>query len=73
MRTTVELDVDTAAGVEALRREKHVGVSEAVDELIRRGLAARAPEKAFRQRTRSLGMRIDVSNFAEALETLDGA
>jgi hypothetical protein len=73
MRTTVEFDVDTAAAIEALRRERHVGVSEAVNELIRRGLTVRAPDTAFRQRTRSLGLRIDVSNVAEALETLDGS
>jgi len=72
MRTTVEFDPDTAKAIEGLRRETGVGVSEAVNELIRRGLLPPAPPKPFRQRTRSLGLRIDVSNIAEALETLEG-
>jgi hypothetical protein len=72
MRTTVEFDSDTAAAVDVLRREAGLGVSEAVNELIRRGLAATAPQTEFRQRTHPLGIRIDVSNVAEALEILDG-
>jgi hypothetical protein len=72
MRTTVEFDDDTATAVEALRRERGIGVSEAVNELIRRGLLPRPPAGEFRQRTRPLGLRIDVSNVAEALEVLDG-
>ena len=73
MRTTVELDADSAKAVERLRRERGMGVSQAVNELIRRGLVAREPRpKPFRQRTRALGLCIDVSNVAEALETLEG-
>ncbi len=71
MRTTIELDLDTARAIEELRKEKHLGVSEAVNELIRRGLLAHEPEATFRQRTRKLGLTIDVSNVAEALETLE--
>ncbi|CAN5748251.1 hypothetical protein BH24ACT3_BH24ACT3_13290 [soil metagenome] len=44
-----------------------------MNELIRRGLLPRPAPVPFRQRTRRLGMRIDVSNVAEALEVLDGA
>ncbi|MGI8683702.1 MAG: CopG family transcriptional regulator [Acidimicrobiales bacterium] len=73
MRTTVEFDADTARAVEDLRRERGVGVSEAVNVLIRRGLLPRPPAPRFRQRTTRLGLRIDVSNIAEALESLDGA
>ncbi len=72
MRTTVEFDEDTGKAVEALRREKRIGVSEAVNELIRRGLLPRETTTTFRQRTRHLGLKIDVSNVAEALETLEG-
>ena len=72
MRTTVEFDDDTAKAVEALRRELGVGVSEAVNELIRRGLLPRHEVPTFRQRTRRLGVRIDVSNVAAALEDLEG-
>lgn len=72
MRTTVELADDTAAAVELARRESGIGVSEAVNALIRRGLMPREERPAFRQRTRRLGLRIDVSNVSTALEDLDG-
>lgn len=72
MRTTVEFDDDTARAIVALRRERGVGVSEAVNELIRRGLLPRGVAPAYRQRTKPLGLRIDVSNIAETLEVLDG-
>jgi hypothetical protein len=72
MRTTVEFDADTARAVESVRREKGVGVSEAVNQLIRRGLLPREGAGTFRQRTARLGLKVDVSNVAETLETLDG-
>jgi len=73
MRTTVELDSDTARAVQELRREHGRGVSEAVNELIRRGLLAEPRHRRFEPRTRSLGIRVDVSNVADALDLLDGA
>ncbi|GAC1612046.1 MAG: ribbon-helix-helix protein, CopG family [Mycobacteriales bacterium] len=72
MRTTVEFDADTARAIERLRRERGMGVSEAVNELVRRGLLPRPAVRRFRQRTASLGLRVDVSNVAEALDALDG-
>jgi Ribbon-helix-helix protein, copG family len=72
MRTTIELDDDTARAVEQLRRDRGLGVSEAVNELIRAGLLPRDPARRFVQRTQPLGIRIDVSNVAEALEVLEG-
>jgi hypothetical protein len=72
MRTTVDLDDDTAQAVQELRRQHGRGVSEAVNELIRRGLLAEQPAEPFRPRTRPLGIRIDVSNVADALEVLEG-
>ena len=72
MRTTVEFDEDTGKAVEDLRRELGVGVSDAVNELIRRGLLPRSPTSPFRQHTRRLGIKIDVSNVAVALEDLEG-
>jgi len=72
MRTTVELDDDAAKAVEQLRREHGWGTSQAVNELIRRGLLPRPAAPAFAQRTRPLGLRIDVSNVALALEDLEG-
>jgi hypothetical protein len=72
MRTTVEFDEDTATAIADLRRELGIGVSEAVNELIRRGLLPRLQSRPFRQGTRRLGLRIDVSDVAGALEVLDG-
>jgi Arc/MetJ family transcription regulator len=72
MRTTITLDADVVRAVERLRRQRGLGLSEAVNELIRSGLRTRAPRSAFHQRTHSLGLRIDVRNVAEALEQLDG-
>lgn len=66
------MDADVAAGVEQLRRERGLGVSAAVNELVRRGLSRRSEPPRFRQETSALGLRIDVSNIGEALELLDG-
>ena len=72
MRTTVSLEDDVAAAVEEIRRTRHVGVSEAVNELARAGMGAPRKRRVFRQRSSDLGIRIDVSNVAEALDVLDG-
>lgn len=45
---------------------------EAIIQLVRRGSHVRAAATPFRQATRPLGLRTDVSNVAEALELLDG-
>ena len=71
MRTTINLDPDVAAAAERLRQERHLGLSEAVNELARAGLRARHETTPFRQRSRDIGVRIDVSNVAEALEILE--
>ncbi len=73
MRTTVSLDDDVTAAVDQLRRERHIGLSEAVNELIRAGLRAPRRRQEFVQRSSELGLRIDVMNVTEALELLDGA
>lgn len=73
MRTTITLADDVAAAIEKLRRERGIGLSEAVNELVRSGLATTPQRRPFRQRTHDLGSdRIDVSNVAELIETLDG-
>lgn len=71
MRTTVRLDPEVAAAAERLRRERHIGLGEAVNELARAGLTRREGVTPFRQRTASLGLTVDVTNIAEALELLD--
>ena len=72
MRTTVTLDRDVAAAVQQLRREQGLGLSEAVNELIRNGLRVRAQPRRFRQQTHALGLRTDVMDVAETLELLEG-
>jgi hypothetical protein len=72
MRTTVTLSDDVAAGVEKLRRDRGLGLSEAVNDLVRAGLTAERPTRTFRQRTHDLGSGVDFSNIGEVLETLDG-
>jgi Ribbon-helix-helix protein, copG family len=72
MRTTVTLDDDVAAALERLRRDRSIGLSQAINELIRAGLAVKHPRTPFQQPSRPIGLRIDVSNVAEALELLEG-
>lgn len=74
MRTTVTLADDVAAELQRLRRERSIGVSEALNDLARAGMARRKePRKKFVQRTHNLGRAyIDVTNVAEALELAEG-
>lgn len=72
VRTTIDLDDDTTAAVEQLRRDQGLGLSAAVNELIRRGLLPSPPRAQFRQETYPLGITIDVTNVADALEVLEG-
>jgi hypothetical protein len=73
VRTTITLADDVAAAVEQLRRERGQGISDAVNELVRRGLTASSRPKRFRQRTSALGMpALPVDDVAGLLEVLDG-
>ena len=72
MRTTVQLDDDTAAAIQRLRKESGLGLSEAINALIRKGLRTQTKRRSFVQRTAAVGVRIDVANVAEALEVLEG-
>ena len=73
MRTTVNLDADVAAGIEKLRSERGLGLSEALNELARAGLVEGSrPRKPVQLATRDMGLRIDVTNVAEALEAAEG-
>lgn len=71
MRTTVSLDDDVAAAVEQLRRKTGVGLSEALNQLARRGLVPSEPAGEVRVATGSIGVRVDISNVAEALEAAE--
>ena len=72
MRTTVTFDDDVAAAVDQLRRERHVGVSAAVNELVRRGLVRRGETDRFVQRTSAGHARLDLTDVGEVLDLLDG-
>jgi Arc/MetJ family transcription regulator len=72
MRTTITLDQDVAAAVMRIRGERSIGLSEVVNELVRAGLSAKRPLSKFQQRTKALGLRVDPTNVAEALELLEG-
>jgi hypothetical protein len=72
VRTTLTLADDVAAAVEKLRRERSIGLSEAVNDLVRAGLVRERSSAPFVQKTHNLGQGIDYSNVADAIETLDG-
>lgn len=73
MRTTIDLADDVAAAVEKTRRERGLGLSEAVNDLIRAGLLPREPRKPFRQKTYKMGpARVDYTNVEEAIEQVEG-
>ena len=71
MRTTISLDDDVAAAVEKMRRENGIGISEAVNSLIRAGLSTPPRRSMYEHRTSDLGFRVDISNIGEVLELLD--
>lgn len=72
MRTTLTLADDVVAAVEKLRQERSIGLSEAVNDLVRAGLVREQSAAPFQQKTHNLGDGIDYSNVADAIETLDG-
>jgi len=72
MRTTITLAADVAAGIDKLRRERDLGLSEAVNDLVRAGLTAGKPSRAFKQKSHDLGVGVDFSNIGETIETLNG-
>ena len=72
VRTTIDLSPDVERALQQHRRETGAGLSQAVNDLLRRAIAMPdAPAEAFRQATAPLGLRIDVSNVQEALDALD--
>lgn len=73
MRTTVTLAADVAAAVEGMRRAEGIGVSEAVNRLVRDGLAKPAGAPRYEHASYELGQRIDVTDIGEVLSLLDEA
>jgi hypothetical protein len=73
MRTTIQLADDVAAAVDEFRRESRLGVSDAINQLIRRGLSAPRRRAVFKQRTATVGLRIAIDDVGEALELLESS
>lgn len=76
MRMSVDLDGDVLRAVEALRLDRGLGLSEAVNELARRGIAAGpANDPVFVQATSGMGPAMapldDVGMALELLEAPD--
>lgn len=72
MRTTVSLDDDVVAHLEGLRRERGLGLSAAINELVRQGFATAGSDRApYRHRAVELGLKLDVTDVAQVLEHLD--
>ncbi len=73
MRTTVTLAPDVAAAVETVRRERSAGVSDAVNELVRRGLTTPTAAPAFVPRDHRMGVPlIAVDDIAAAIDLAEG-
>ena len=73
MRTTVTLAQDVAAAVERLRRERGVGISEVVNDLVRRGLQVTGPTEQFRQVRTPMGRpSLPLDDVSGLLDTLEG-
>jgi hypothetical protein len=73
VRTTVNLDDDVAAAVAELRARRGIGLSEAINELVRAGLTVPKQRKPFRQKTAKLGTSVDVTKVADAIELAEGS
>lgn len=72
MRTTITLADDVVAAIEHHRRETSVGLSEAVNDLVRAGLRRTPSAARFEQKSYDLRAAVDYTNIADTLETLDG-
>lgn len=71
MRTTFTLDDDVAAEVDRVRRAEGIGISEAVNRLIRQGLATPRRRRRYDQRSADVGLKIDVTDIGAVLDLLD--
>lgn len=71
MRTTLTLDDDVVAAVEKIRRRDGIAISEAVNRLVRAGMARRPERPQYVHRTHRLGLKVDITNIGEVLGMLD--
>jgi hypothetical protein len=71
MRTTINLDDDTAAIVSNLRRKNDCGISKIVNDLIRKGDIEETIDKVVSFPAFDVGISVDVRNVSEVLDYLD--
>ena len=71
MRTTLTLQEDVAAAVERLRRSEGIGVSEAVNRLVRAGLARPQTPSPYEHNSYAMGQKVDVANIGDVIGLLD--
>jgi len=72
VRTTITFEPDVVELIEALRRERRISFSQAINEAVRAGLAPRTA-RPFRQSSYAMGLRDDINldhalHMAAALE-----
>jgi hypothetical protein len=77
MRTTLTLDEDVSAELEALRRKQALSLKDAVNTVLRRGLRAAAEDERTRAVFVTKGVdlgasRLPLDNVAEALAAAEG-
>ncbi len=76
MRTTVTLDDDVVAALQAVMRERGVSFKQALNEVVRAGLAtAQAPSRPYRLQPVRMGVRpgIDLDKANRLAAELDDA
>lgn len=73
MRTTFTLDDDVAAAVDRLRRAEGIGISDAVNRLIRAGLVQPKEHRRYVHQSDDVGLRVDVTDIGAVLDLLDEA
>jgi hypothetical protein len=71
MRTTITFADDVAAALEKARRERGIGLSEAVNDLVRAGLVQRQATGPVEVPVYDMGIGIDVSDIGEAIEQIE--
>ena len=71
MRTTVTLAGDVAAAVEQLQRGDGIGVSEAINRLIREGLAKPKASRPYTHKSYDMGLKLEVVCVGKVLTMLD--
>lgn len=73
MRTTLTLQEDVAAAVDRLRRSEGIGVSEAVNRLVREGLSKPQERASYEHDAYEMRQKLDVTNIGDVIGLLDEA